>query len=148
MLRGEEPRITLTGAAKVVQASRQPTGKLAVDLSLGGDRIDMLLDETAQESQAAESHDRSDMTSSMQGMSMSNLSPRQLVATGNVSMLGPGVNGEVREKLTVRFKKTPALVADDGSIRTVSQTSESRPGAPTGKTQFLVGHRRSGCTDG
>ena len=85
MLRGEEPRITLTGAAKVVQASRQPTGKLAVDLSLGGDRIDMLLDETAQESPAAESMDKSEMTSSMQGMSLSNLSPRQLVATGNVT---------------------------------------------------------------
>jgi len=136
MLRGEEPRITLTGAAKVVQASRQPTGKLAVDLSLAGDRIDMLLDETAQESPAAESVDKSEMTSSMQGMSLSNLSPRQLVATGNVSMLGQGVNGEVREKLTVTFQKTPALVPEAGSIRTVSQTAESTPGKPNGKTQF------------
>ena len=136
MLRGEEPRITLTGEAKVVQASRQPTGKLSVDLSLGGDRIDMLLDQAAEDTQSSETVDKSDMTSSMQGISMSNLSPRQLVATGNVSMLGQGVNGDVREKLTVTFVKTPALVPDVGTVRTVSQTERSSPTTPAGKTKF------------
>lgn len=136
MLRGEEPRITLTGEAKVVQASRQPTGKLTVDLSLGGDRIDMLLDQAAENTQASGTVDKSNMTSSMQGISMSNLSPRQLVATGNVSLLGQGVNGDVREKLTVTFLKTPALVPETGAVRTVSQTERSSPSPPVGKTKF------------
>lgn len=136
MLRGEEPRITLTGHAKVVQASRQPTGKLAADLSLSGDRIEMLLDETAEERQTTESAGKSDMTSSLQGASMSNLSPRQLIATGNVSMLGQGVTGEVRDKLTVKFQQTPAPVSEAVAVRTVSQTAETSRKAPAGKTTF------------
>ncbi len=136
MLRGEEPRITLTGEAKVVQASRRPTGKLSVDLSLGGDRIDMLLDQAAEIIESSDTVDKSDMTSSMQGIRMSNLSPRQLVATGNVSMLGQGVNGEVREKLTVNFLKTPALIPETGSVRTVSQSTETPSSMPSGRTKF------------
>lgn len=136
LLRGEEPKITLSGDAKVVQASRQSNGKLSVDLSLSGDKIDMLLDETAQESPAADSVDQSDMTSSMQGLSMSSLSPRQLVASGNVIMSGQGVRGDVREKLTVNFQKTQALVPENDSVRTVSQTTESSSTTPTSKTNF------------
>ena len=148
MRRAEEQRITITGNAKVIQATRLPSGKLQADLSLSSDVMDLFLDNALPAEVDSSPVAPEGFATPMQGLNISKVRPRQLVATGNVSLTAQDVSGNAREKLVVSFEKDATagitdlqdslrLNPDASVVKAVSQTSESPSTTLSGKTTFF-----------
>lgn len=145
MFRGEEPRITLSGEARVVQAGFNESGKLHADLSLSSNVIDMYLENTLPENAADSDSAAFHHQAPVQELNIAKMRPRQMVASGNVIMTADGLSGTAQEKLTVTFQhnaesqgapSASEMPSDTRSVNAVSKTTSQPKDRLSGTTTF------------
>jgi hypothetical protein len=109
-----EQKITLKGNALVSQMSEDKEKPI---MSLSGDVIEMTGLRTTT------SEPESDPSSGPSGIDLSHMSPKELIATGNVTVTHQDVAGHIREKLKLNFREVPRGSGEPEKIRTISQSS-------------------------
>ena len=127
-----EQKVTLKGKARISQAN---THDAEQGMSLSGDLIEMTGTRAPDAGVPVSASNDSPQKS---GMDLSQVNPKELVATGNVIMTHQDVTGHVSQKLTVSFVDMAAGGGAADRIRTVSQ-SMGRTDSSTdqGTTEFF-----------
>ena len=128
-----EQRITLKGNANISQVNTEQGDE---GMSLRGDLIEMTGSLTVAEKTSAATTGTVAQNAG-DGVDLSRLNPKLMVAIGNVSVAQQGVTGNVREKLTVNFVEVLPQSRHRGPVSTVSQSARGdQPKDEQGTTEF------------
>jgi hypothetical protein len=129
-----EQKIIITGQATVSQTEASAD---APGMSLSGDVIEMTGRKVLNTSNSVSELEPAAQKS---GLDLSHISPKELVATGNVTMTHNAVTGHVRQKLAVSFDEATDAVNESTKIRSVSQSTATANAAEEeaeGTTEFF-----------
>jgi len=138
-----EQKVTLKGKASVSQVSPDEDNE---GVRLSGDLIEMTGTLATEDSTKIPS---SKTSSQNGGIDLSHISPKQMLASGNVILAQEGVTGNVREKLTVNFVAVSGISERRNAVTNVSQTSSSQDATAESATNTretdITGHTEFSC---